>query len=155
MSTKKPHDAGSRTKKPAASPSPKIKKSKRADVAPKTDRASDGKFAEGNSVGWQPGQSGNPAGRPKCVTLSEAIRAELAKSCEFDTESTWAEMVAARLVRVAAGQTLEQSVAAVREIGDRTEGKARQPIDLDPTVEAKQLLAALLGVAVAELPQGR
>lgn len=150
MSTKKPHDAGSRTKKPAASKQPT--KSKR----PHIPREPGAPFAVGNTEGWQPGQSGNPAGRPKSVTLSEAIRAELAKHCEYDSDDrTWAEVVASRLVKVAAGHTLEQSTPAAREISDRTEGKARQPIDLDPTVEAKQLLAALLGVAIADLPQGR
>ncbi|HEX7176891.1 MAG TPA: DUF5681 domain-containing protein [Pyrinomonadaceae bacterium] len=41
----------------------------------------DGKFAEGNKLGrrFRPGQSGNPKGRPKSITLSEAYRKLLAQ----------------------------------------------------------------------------
>lgn len=41
------------------------------------------------------------SGRPKCKTLAEAIREELAKVSDFDNEKTWAELVVGRLVRVA------------------------------------------------------
>jgi len=37
------------------------------------------RFEKGNVYAWKPGQSGNSAGRPKCITLSEAYRRALAQ----------------------------------------------------------------------------
>ncbi len=48
---------------------------------------------------WKPGQSGNPKGRPKCLTLSEAYRRELAKIDESDPQKrTFAEVLAAQTI---------------------------------------------------------
>lgn len=156
MSRKAAHDAADGTKgkskKPTASKKPT--KKKRA-ASSKVERDKAGKFAPGNVNAFKPGESGNPLGRPKCKTLSEAIREELAKECELEDGKTWAEVVANRLVRVAAGWSVENSTNAAREIGDRTEGKPKQPIELDPTVEAKQLLANLLGCSIEQLPPPR
>jgi hypothetical protein len=111
------------------------------------------RFEKGNVYGWKPGQSGNSTGRPKCITLSEAYRKALAQIDESDPEKrTFAEVIAARQVRVAAGLTSELSINAAREIADRTEGKARQAVKLDTKGEALQLLAAFLGVSVDQLP---
>ena len=51
---------------------------------------------------WEPGQSGNPGGRPKGRTLVEAIKAELGRPNPADPEGrTWREFVAWRLVQLA------------------------------------------------------
>lgn len=111
-------------------------------------------FEKGNRYAWQSGQSGNYAGRPKARTLSEAYRTALAQTDESDPQRrTFAELIAERLVRVAAGLTSEPSTNAAREISDRTEGRPRQTIELDPIVEASQLLASLLGISVDQLPR--
>ncbi len=76
---------------------------------------------------FKPGQSGNPAGRPKCLTLSEAYRRELAKVDETDPQKrTFAEVLAEQMIEKAS----KGDVAALKEIADRVEGKARQTITL-------------------------
>jgi hypothetical protein len=129
-----------------------------ADVDKQRQRNPNGRgpgrrFEKGNVYGWKPGQSGNSAGRPKYITLSEAYRKALAQIDESDPEKrTFAEVIAERQVRVAAGLTSELSINAARELADRTEGKAKQAVKLDTKGEALQLLAAFLGVSVDQLP---
>lgn len=101
-----------------------------------------GRFAKGNTAGFQPGQSGNPKGRPKCLTLSEAMRNELAK-LQPGTEQTYAEIIAAKLVHHAA----MGSVMAAKEIADRTEGKPRQALDVDMQLRDWREQAAIYGVS--------
>ncbi len=76
---------------------------------------------------WKPGQSGNPKGRPKCLTLSEAYRRELAKIDKTDPQGrTFAEVLAEQMiVKAKTGD-----VAALKEVADRVEGKAKQTITL-------------------------
>ncbi len=92
----------------------------------------DGTFAPGNKLGnrFKPGASGNPKGRPKLTLLSEAIRAQLAVTAPDDDEKTYAEVIAEKLCQEAAAG----NVAAAREIADRTEGKARQQVDVDLSI---------------------
>jgi hypothetical protein len=76
---------------------------------------------------FKPGQSGNPAGRPKSITLSEAYRKQLAMIDEADPQKrTFAEVLAEQMiVKAKTGD-----VAALKEVADRVEGKARQTITL-------------------------
>jgi len=77
---------------------------------------------------WPKGVSGNPAGRPKSVTLSEAYRKKLASPFPDDPEGrTYAEVIAEKMVMAAAAG----EVGSAREIADRTEGKPRQAVDVD------------------------
>ena len=101
-----------------------------------------GQFMSGNPHAFRKGQSGNPAGRPKSITLSEAYRRELARVDPKDPEGrTYAEVLAEKMrERASSGD-----VAALRELADRTEGKPRQPVSL--TVERReQLEAAVEGI---------
>src|SRR5437868_2070705 len=77
--------------------------------------------------GFMPGRSGNPAGRPKSLTLSEAYRKQLAEPVPGDPHGrTYAEVIAEAVCKdAAAGNT-----AAAREIADRVEGKPRQSVDV-------------------------
>ncbi len=76
---------------------------------------------------FRKGQSGNPKGRPKSITLSEAYRRELAKVDPNDEQKrTFAEVLAGQTILKAKGG----DVAAIKEIADRTEGKAKQSITL-------------------------
>ncbi len=88
-----------------------------------------GKFSPGNSIGnrFKKGESGNPLGRPKLTRLTDALREQLAEINPDVPEKTIAERIARALIREAIGG----NVAAIREIGDRTEGKPKQAIDLD------------------------
>ncbi len=99
-----------------------------ANKQPNTSgRVAGGRFAAGNQHAFQKGRSGNPAGRPKTITLSEAYRRELAKVDPTDAQNrTFAEVLAEQaVVKAKTGD-----VQALREIADRTEGKARQTITL-------------------------
>jgi len=81
----------------------------------------------GKATRFAPGRSGNPSGRPCTRVLTEELRkglasaipAELASELELPSDSTFAEAIAARLIRLAAaGQ-----IPAIREVYERTEGK--------------------------------
>jgi hypothetical protein len=76
---------------------------------------------------FKKGQSGNPNGRTKSITLSEAYRKQLAKIDETDPQKrTFAEVLAEQTIIKAKGG----DVAALKELADRTEGKAKQTITL-------------------------
>ena len=101
---------------------------KRGDKSAATDKQRGNSDARARSLAnlkpFQPGQSGNPAGRPKSITLSETLRRELAKECPEEADQTYAERIAAVLCKSAA----EGNVRAAQEIADRTEGKPRQSV---------------------------
>src|SRR5216683_2161502 len=82
----------------------------------------------GRATRWKKGQaSPNPGGRPKAMVLTEAYRAVLAKRFPGDRQRrTVAEVIAARV----AAEAASGSVRAAAEIADRTEGKARQVIEM-------------------------
>ncbi len=88
----------------------------------------------GKPTQWKKGESGNPAGRPKSKTLSDAYRNKLEERVPNDPEGrTWAELIAEAQVRDA----VRGNVQAAREIADRTEGRARQAIEFEDTTMAK------------------
>ena len=88
------------------------------------------------------GVSGNPAGRPKSITMSEAYRRELAKPDPADKHGrTFAEVIAARMIV----RALIGDVQAVRELTDRTEGKPRQTVTLSME-KRDQLEQAVSGI---------
>ena len=74
---------------------------------------------------WQQGESGNPDGRPVIKHITDALKEQMAKVDPSDT--TGAQRLARKLFNHA-----EQdkdgylSLAAIKEITDRTEGKAVQ-----------------------------
>ncbi len=82
----------------------------------------------GRPYHWKKGQSGNPSGRPKSKVLSDAYKNKLEELIPNDPEGrTWAELIAEAQVRDA----VRGNVQAAREIADRTEGRARQSIELE------------------------
>lgn len=74
---------------------------------------------------WKPGQSGNPGGRPKTAHLAQAYR-EALESLDPKTQRSVAEVIAMAIIR----RALKGDVKAAQEIADRTEGKARQAIEI-------------------------
>ena len=99
---------------------------------------------DGKSHRWKKGQSGNPSGRPKSKTLSNAYRNKLEEPVPNDPEGrTWAELIAEAQVRDA----VRGNVQAAREIADRTEGKARQAIEF----EDKTMTQAFERMTIEEL----
>jgi hypothetical protein len=76
---------------------------------------------------FKPGQSGNPQGRPKSITLSEAYRKQLAMVDESDPQKrSFAEVLAETMIK----RAKTGDVPALKEIADRVEGKAKQTITL-------------------------
>jgi hypothetical protein len=76
---------------------------------------------------WKPGQSGNPGGRPKRMPLTDVTREKLPQKIPDDPQGrTYAEAIVDKLIAMAIGG----DIAAIRELHDRAEGKARQTIDL-------------------------
>lgn len=132
----------------AKSAKPAVDK-QRKTTAKKNGRTPQGQFAEGNQHGFQPGQSGNPAGRPKgIVFLSEAYRAQLAKPMPGDVQGrTYAEVIAETVCSMAA----TGNFVAAKEVADRSEGKAKQTVDVTLTrTEAdryERMIARLIEVA--------
>ncbi len=88
------------------------------------------------------GVSGNPAGRPKKALLSDALRRQLAEAVQGAPEKTIAEHIARALIR----EAVSGNVQAIREIGDRTEGKPAQAIALDLEVNDWRREAARYGL---------
>lgn len=83
---------------------------------------------DGKPHRWKKGQSGNPSGRPKSKTLSDAYKNKLEELVPNDAEGrTWAELIAEGQIRDA----VKGNVQAAREIADRTEGRARQAIEFE------------------------
>jgi hypothetical protein len=110
-------------------------------------RARGGKFAKGNLLGFKPGQSGNPAGRPKYTVVSEALRAQLAEKMPDAGEETFAEALARALIDKALGG----DVLAAREILDRVEGKPRQTLDVGMTVNDWRAVARQNGLSLDDV----
>jgi len=74
------------------------------------------KNTEGLLPPWQPGQSGNPSGRPKSKPFKEALQKAIAEQ--------GLALAAAALVRKAN----EGDVPALKELADRLDGKVAQGI---------------------------
>lgn len=109
------------------------------------ERDERGRFKKRNATSFRPGESGNPKGRPKSITLSEALRIELAKvKPEGDGEQTNAEAIAEMLCRQAA---THNNIMAAKEIADRTEGKPRQTLDVDMSLFDWRALAQAHGLS--------
>jgi len=110
-------------------PSKKRRAANSAKTARKTTRGKP--FAKGNAFAFKPGQSGNPAGRPR-DTITPHLRELVRMQHPGKDEVTYGELVArALLVRAVSGD-----VQAIREVFDRLEGKPRQSVDV--SVEEKQ-----------------
>ena len=98
----------------------------------------------GKDTRFQPGQSGNPLGRPKWKLLSDTYRAKLAELVPGDKRGrNYAEAIA----DAAFAAALEGQIGAIQEIADRTEGKPAQAIalsgDLHVTMTVEEIDARL------------
>lgn len=112
---------------------------------------------------WQPGQSGNPGGNykntPKISNAYNRLLALAPEELKTFKAANVAEEIALKLVRAAVRNA--NSLPAVREITDRTEGKAKQnmvieekPTDAVLADEAFRIfceLSAHLGLSEEEL----
>jgi hypothetical protein len=85
---------------------------------------------------FQPGQSGNPAGRPKSKPFREAIQRALDAAGD---DKVSLQAVATALV----GKALMGDVPAIKELADRMDGKVAQAIiggeEEDPEIKVSWL----------------
>lgn len=95
---------------------------------------------------WQPGQSGNPAGPPKRAKLwRDAINRAIKR--REDTDPQALEKLADKLL----AKVDEGDVAAIKEFGDRLDGKPTQPLsgdDDEPPIRFTKI--ELIGVRPAD-----
>lgn len=92
----------------------------------KRNQGQDGRFLPGNSYGrWKPGESGNVKGRRDA--LADILRRRLSEIRDKADGRSNAELIADMLLEEA---IINRNVQAAKEIFDRTEGKARQAIDV-------------------------
>ena len=83
----------------------------------------------GRGTQWKKGVSGNPGGRPRSRTISEALRQKLTSIKEDDPQHrTFAEVLAENLVSLACAKE-RNSVAAAVEIANRVEGRVHERIE--------------------------
>jgi hypothetical protein len=113
------------------------------------EQTADGKFAPKNKIGnrFKKGESGNLSGRPKLTRLTDALREQLAETNPHAPEETVAEEIARALI----SEAKNGNVQAIREIGDRTEGKPKQAIDLDMQVNDWKTEAQKYGLSERDI----
>ena len=79
---------------------------------------------------WKKGQSGNPYGRAKDKVWGDAIRIAVYEAYEGGDRKKL-RVLADRLV----DKALEGDITAMKEIGDRLDGKAAQSVEMSGAVE--------------------
>jgi hypothetical protein len=94
---------------------------------------------------WKPGQSGNPAGRPRKRPISQAyddlvqtpVPVAVARAMKIKPGSLWCEAIAIAAAReaISRGGTLSR-----KEIREAIEGKATQRIELRSDVRAAEFV---------------
>lgn len=113
------------------------------------------RFQKGNRFGFQPGQSGNPNGRPK--SISDALRRALKQVDPQDPAGrTLAEIIAAQLIHLATkGRGGNIRIRAIQEITDRVEGKPRQSVEVTvPQSERERYESMIAGYLESAQEQG-
>jgi hypothetical protein len=79
---------------------------------------------------WQPGQTGNPLGQPKTLKpWREAINRAIKRREESDPLAL--EKLADKLL----SKVAEGDVSAIKEFGDRIDGKPQQAVELSGDAE--------------------
>lgn len=79
---------------------------------------------------WQPGQSGNPTGRPKRKPITEALLAELAKA-HGRQGKTKLEAMVANMVAFAINGRSKEAVEVFKVILAYTDGLPVQTVEVD------------------------
>jgi hypothetical protein len=103
-------------------------------------RATDGRFTKGHKFGFPPGKSGNPQGRPRSQSFSEACRRILREACPDDSEGrSYADVIAEKLCQLA----MAGDIRAARELADRAEGKPKMLEEERRTITLEEAHALL------------
>src|SRR5690349_12967880 len=92
---------------------------------------------------FEPGQSGNPGGRPKSKPFADALRMEIAAAGA--DHKALREVARALLTKAAEGD-----VPAINALADRLDGKVPQAVEGEMNHTADNPLLALLGRIAAQ-----
>lgn len=79
----------------------------------------------GTPASFKPGQSGNPKGRPKADWTWSGLLRDLADELHEETGQTKKQIIAKALFK----EAHKGNIIAIKEFGDRIDGKAPQFID--------------------------
>ena len=87
---------------------------------------------------WKPGQSGNPSGRPSRRRMTEryedlleqALPEDLRAGLKLKKGATYGDAIVLGQARAA----IKGKTDAAREIADRVEGKAHQPVEMSGSI---------------------
>jgi hypothetical protein len=90
---------------------------------------------------FQPGQSGNPNGRPKTKPFKDALQKAIESAGD---DNSALKLVAAALL----AKAQEGDVPAIKEIADRLDGKVAQPISGDDDGDAIRVVHKIERVIV-------
>lgn len=106
-----------------------------ADIAVKTGKI---QAMAKTSTSFKPGQSGNPDGRPPKEWTWSGVLREMMEQSEEDGEPVKVKIARALKLKAYTGD-----VQAIKELGDRIDGKPQQKTDI--TTNGKDLPTPLLG----------
>jgi hypothetical protein len=109
-----------------------------------------GKFTKNNQIGnrFGKGETGNPQGKNAFgVKVSAVLKRRLSEAMPDAPEKTIAEGVADALIR----QALDGDISSIRELLDRSEGKALQKIDASVDVFDWQRTVELYDIPQTEM----
>lgn len=90
---------------------------------------------------WEPGQSGNPGGRPKTRHLTDLLAVELAKPASKNGQTREQRMIE-RLVSIALTGKRNEALQAMKLIFAYRDGLPVQPIELEVKRAAERIAAA-------------
>ena len=99
--------------------------------------------------GFVPGQSGNPAGRPKTKLLTDLLRAELLHPARGKSGKTKAALMMDGLVTMALTGRRKDRIAAIKLIFAYTDGLPTQPVEVG-VFGVVRSIAAERGLTAAE-----
>lgn len=102
-------------------------------------------FTKGNKFAFKPGQSGNPAGRPRDA-ITPHLRELAQEQAPGKDKRTYGRMVAEMLYAEALGG----NVQAAKEILDRLDGKPRQAVDLTVDERKSDIIERAINNLMAE-----
>ena len=106
-------------------------------------RNDEGKFTSGNSYGFTPGVSGNPAGRPKGSKSGTAALRRMARQfVDPKTGLTAEELIASKLI----AKAIDGDLAAISQFYDRTEGKPGVRVELETEIRDWRETAIMYGL---------
>ncbi len=88
----------------------------------------------------------NTAGRPRLTKLTDALRQQISATNPDASEETIAETIAKTLIQLA----LSGDVQAIKEVFDRCEGRPKQSLDLDVSVQDWRSVASGAGLTEEE-----